>query len=105
MTVPDFSHLGWYARRVARMSPAEAAWRARDQAVQLAWARRQVRPGQLPPVLPVPAGERRFTAVIPPGTVAAVPAEARAALLDAADRLLHGQWEVLGVARTDLAAL
>ena len=104
MTMPDLSRLGWYARRVARMSPAEAAWRARDQAVQLAWARRQVRPGQLPPVLPVPAGERHFTAVLPPGTAAAVPAEARAALLDAADGLLHGQWEVLGVARTDLAA-
>ena len=26
------SRLGWYARRIARMSPAEMAWRARDQA-------------------------------------------------------------------------
>ena len=44
MTVPQLSRLGWYARRVARMSPAEVAWRARDQAVQLAWSRRQVQP-------------------------------------------------------------
>ena len=37
------SRLGWYARRAARMSPAEMAWRARDQ----------VAPGGLVP----PAGE------------------------------------------------
>ena len=97
------SRLGWYARRAARMSPAEVAWRARDQALQLAWARRQVSRQQLPSG-DAPPGERRFTAVLPPGTAAAVPPEARAALLDAADGLLRGEWEVLGVARTDLAA-
>jgi hypothetical protein len=84
------------------MSPAEVAWRARDQAVQLAWARRQVRPGDIPPRVPPPGGERRFTAVLPPGTAAQVPAEARVAVLAAADRLMGGEWEVLGVARTDL---
>jgi Heparinase II/III-like protein/Heparinase II/III N-terminus len=96
------SRLGWYARRVARMSPAELAWRARDQAVQLAWTRRQVSRGQLPAADALPRGERRFTAVLPAGTAAAVPPEARAALLAAADKLLAGEWEVLGVARTDL---
>ena len=30
------------------------------------------------------------------------PAEARAAVLDGADRLLRGEWEVLGVVRTDM---
>jgi hypothetical protein len=34
--------IGWYARRAARMSPAEVTWRARDQARQVAWSRRQV---------------------------------------------------------------
>ena len=47
-------------------------------------------------------GERRFTAVLPPGTAARVPEEARKAVLEAADRLLRGEWEVLGVVRTDL---
>ena len=28
------SRLGWYARRVARMSPAEVTWRVRDQSAQ-----------------------------------------------------------------------
>ena len=102
MTVPQLSRLGWYARRAARMSPAEVAWRARDQAVQLAWSRHQVRPEQLPPALPPRPGQRSFTAVLPGGTAGRVPAAARAALLAAADRLMRGEWEVLGVARTDL---
>ena len=104
MTAPRLSRLGWYARRAARMSPAEVAWRARDQAMQVAWSRRQVRPGQLPPVLPPPAGERSFTAVLSPGSAAQVPGPARAAVLAAADQLIRGEWEVLGVHRTDLAA-
>jgi hypothetical protein len=83
------------------MSPAELAWRARDQAVQVAWTRRQVRRDQAladPPF----TGVRRFSAVLPVGSAAQVPEQARAALLDAADRLLKGEWEVLGVTRTDL---
>ena len=63
------SKLGWYARRLGRMSPAEVAWRVREQALRRAWARRQVRPGQvgsLPPLPAAPAAERRFTAVLPP---------------------------------------
>ena len=104
MTVPQLSRLGWYARRAARMSPAEVAWRARDQAVQLAWSRHQVRPEQLPPTLPPRPGQRRFTAVLPGGTAGRVPAAARTALLASADRLMRGEWEVLGVARADLVA-
>ena len=50
----------------------------------------------------LPAGELAFTAVLPPDTAARVPEEAREAVLEAADRLLRGEWEVLGVVRTDL---
>jgi Heparinase II/III-like protein/Heparinase II/III N-terminus len=96
------SRLGWYARRAARMSPAEAAGRARDQAVQLAWARRQVRRGDPAPAPRAARSPRRFTATLPPGTAGRVPAAARAAILAAADRLMRGEWEVLGVLRTDL---
>ena len=53
-------------------------------------------------IVPPPAGERGFTVVLPPDTAARVPGEARAAVLDSADRLLRGEWEVLGVVRTDL---
>jgi hypothetical protein len=86
------------------MSPAEVAWRARDQALHASWSRRQVSRGEIaaPAAGPPPAGERRFTGVLAPGTAAQVPAEAKAAILDAAARLLRGEWEVLGAVRTDM---
>ncbi len=104
MIVPHLSRLGWYARRAARMSPAEVGWRAHDQVRQLTWSRRQIRRDQLPAVLSPSIGERTFTAVLPGGSAARVPDEARAAVLAAADRLMRGEWEVLGVTRTDLVA-
>jgi Heparinase II/III-like protein/Heparinase II/III N-terminus len=96
------SRLGWYARRAARMSPAEVAWRARDQAVKLAWSRRQVARGQPVTSTSLSAGPCRFTATLPPDTAARVPEEARTAIREAADGLLLGEWEVLGALRTDL---
>ena len=97
------ARIGWYARRVARMSPAEVAWRARDQATHAAWSRRQVTRDQMTTLPPLPAGERRFTTTLPAEAAARVPVEARVAILEAADQLLDGRWEVLGLARTDLA--
>ena len=94
------SRLGWYARRVARMSPVEVGWRTRDQILKLAWSLRQVRPGSSASG-PLP-GERRFAAVLPAGAADLVPDEARAAVLAAAGRLMRGEWEVLGVTRGDL---
>jgi Heparinase II/III-like protein/Heparinase II/III N-terminus len=103
VSTPRTGSISWYARRVARMSPAEVAWRSRDQALRMAWSRRQVRRDQIPAAAAsLPAGERRFTAVLPPRTAARVPAEAMAAVLSSADQLLRGEWEVLGVPRTDL---
>jgi heparinase II/III-like protein len=90
------------------MSPAEVTWRARDQALRIAWSRRQVSRDQLaaaarrPPAVPRAPDERRFTCDLPPDTAARVPADARAAVVEAADRLLRGEWEVLGIPRTDL---
>ena len=69
MSVPAISRLGWYARRLGRMSPAEIAWRVRQQAIRRAWRNRQVRPGQLaalPPLTEVlPTTERQFTSPLP----------------------------------------
>ena len=47
MNAPQESRLGWYARRLARMSPPEVGWRVRDKALQAAWARRQVHREQM----------------------------------------------------------
>lgn len=102
MNGPGGLRLGWYARRATRMSPAEAAWRARDQMLRAIWSRRQVRRDQLPAAISVPAGERRFTAVLPPHSASQVPEAARDAAVAAATRLLQGEWEMLGVLRTDL---
>jgi hypothetical protein len=86
------------------MSPAEVAWRARDQALHVAWSRRQVSRDQIAGAAagPPPAGERRFPSVLPPGTAARVPEEAKAAIVSAAARLMRGEWEVLGAVRTDM---
>jgi hypothetical protein len=91
------------------MSPAEVAWRARDQALRTTWSRRQVKPGQISSATPPSAagrrfttGDRPFTAVLPPDTAPRVPESAKIAVLTAADQLLLGEWEVQGVVRTDL---
>jgi len=84
------------------MSPAEIIWRARDHVLQASWSRRQVTREQVSTETSLPPGERRFTAVLPPHAAELVPQEAKAAVLAAADRLLRGEWEVLGVVRTDL---
>jgi len=83
------------------MSPAELAWRARDQALRLSWARRQVGQGQLAEIS-LPPGRREFTGGLDPAAAGQVPAAAREKLVAAAGLLLHGQWEVLGVDRADL---
>jgi hypothetical protein len=96
------SRLGWYSRRFARMSPAEVMWRARDKALQAAWAFRQVSAEQLSADSSAGPGGRRFTAVLPPHAAGEVPDDAKKAVLAAADQLLRGEWSVLGVRRTDL---
>jgi hypothetical protein len=106
VSVPALSRIGWYARRLGRMSAAEIGWRVREQALRRAWANRQVRPGQLPALPPLtavrPAEERRFPSPLPAEAASRVPEGVRTALVTAADRLLKGEWDVLGTVRTDL---
>ena len=96
------SRLLWYARRAARMTPAEVTWRARDQVVRAAWSRKQVTRGERVDDAPVLSPHLRFPVVLPADAAARVPEEAAKALLAAADELLKGEWEVLGVTRTDM---
>jgi Heparinase II/III-like protein/Heparinase II/III N-terminus len=100
--VTGTSRLTWYARRLGRMSPGEIAWRAREQAVRRAWSRRQVRPDQVSSLPPLPSRARQFTSLLPPDTASRIPEQARDAIIADADRLLKGEWEVLGVVRTDM---
>ena len=102
MSSLETSRLGWYARRASRMSPAELLWRGRDMAVQAMWVRHRVSLDQLAASIAGQAGDRCFSAVLPPDTAARVPEAARRAVLAAADELMAGRWEVLGVVRTDM---
>jgi Heparinase II/III-like protein/Heparinase II/III N-terminus len=102
MTTLQQSRLAWYARRLGRMSAGELAWRCRDKIVQAAWSTRQVRTERPEADESARPGQRQFTARLPAGTASLVPEAARSAVLAAARRLLAGEWEVLGVARTDM---
>ena len=97
--------LAWYWRRATKMSPAELVWRGRDQAVRLAWRSRQVRPGEratCATAAPGPLAARTFPTVLPTATALTVPERAERALVDAADSLLRGHWELLGTRRHDV---
>jgi len=96
------SRLGWYARRATAMSPAEVGWRVRDQVLRIAWSPRQVTREHLNADMPPPAGRRSFPVVLPPDTAARIPGGARAAVVDSAERLWRGKWDVLSLGRTDL---
>lgn len=85
---------GWYLRRLARMGPQEVAGRVSDTVRRRRW--RSARPD-----CPSVTGAR-FTAVLPAGTIDAVPADAAKRLIAEADRLMAGHAEYFGVARDDL---
>ena len=96
--------LVWYLRRLSQMSAPEIGGRAIDHVRQLAWTRQRVAPGQHvdPPssVLSI----RPAPAVLPDEARGLVHEAAGKRLVGAADRLLAGDWSVLGTRRADIAA-
>ena len=96
--------LGWYARRLRRMSAAELPWRLRDHTRRATWSSRQIPVGQLMSGKLHVVPERRFTAVLAPGAADLVPEAARKLIVATADAIMDGQLEVLGASRTDLRA-
>jgi Heparinase II/III-like protein/Heparinase II/III N-terminus len=99
MTVAE---LRWYAHRLVAMSPAEVGWRAADQARRVAWRSRRVPLGR-------PAARPRDTVANPQfrnllagAVLLPVDDPARLALIRAADDVLAGRWDVLGVVRDDM---
>ncbi|MFF7520257.1 heparinase II/III family protein [Streptomyces pseudovenezuelae] len=87
--------VGWYLRRLSRMGPQEIAGRVGDTVRRRRWR-------SAPPDCPSVTGAR-FTAVLPAGTIAAVPADAAKRLVAEADQLMDGHAEFFGVVRDDLA--
>ena len=94
-------NLIWYARRLASMSPAEMAGRARDELTRRAWRGRQVGDADADRTS-TPVDSRTFAARLPPDGDN-VPEEARVRLKEAAEGLLGGHWPVLGQLRSDMA--
>ncbi|MGX1563159.1 alginate lyase family protein [Streptomyces sp. NPDC055506] len=86
---------GWYLRRLSRMGPREVGGRVGDAVRRRRWR-------SAPPDCPSVTGAR-FTAVLPPGTLDAVPPDAAKRLVAEADRLMAGHAEYFGVVRDDLA--
>ncbi|MFI0716873.1 alginate lyase family protein [Streptomyces inhibens] len=86
---------GWYLRRLSRMGPREVGGRVGDAVRRRRW--RSARPD-----CPSVTGAR-FTAVLPAGTIAAVPPDAAKRLIAEADRLMAGHAQYFGVDRDDLA--
>lgn len=85
---------GWYLRRLSRMGPREVGGRVGDAVRRRRWR-------STPPDCPSVTGAR-FTAVLPAGTIAAVPPDAAKRLVAEADRLMAGHAEFFGVVRDDL---
>jgi hypothetical protein len=93
--------LGWYLRRMRRMSAGEVLRRAVDHGRRRLWARRQVRPGTKPAFPATASAERAFGPALPPAARAAVDDDVAAGVVAAADRVLTGEWSVFGVIRSD----
>ena len=94
-------NLRWYARRLASMSPAEMAGRARDELTRRRWRSRQVTDAGADPT-GVPAACPAFAALLP-AAGDDVPEDARVRLKEAAEGLLGGRWPVFARERDDMA--
>ena len=92
----------WYAQRLRRMSADEVVARAGDRVRQVRWAQRQVHPGEAFPPVPGLLSPRVLTSPPAPATRAQVPPAAARRVVAAADRLLAGDWAVLGTPRPDV---
>jgi Heparinase II/III-like protein/Heparinase II/III N-terminus len=90
------SRLGWYGRRLAAMSPSEVGWRLHDQVLQEAWCRRHY------PAAVTPATAGRRPPAPAPADLSTISVQSRRAVLAAADQLLAGRAEILGVERLDM---
>lgn len=90
----------WYIARLRAMGPAEVRDRVQHQIVKQRWKSKQVRVGAADPLV-LPANVPAFSSVLPAGLADDVPPAARKALVDAADRLMEGHWELFGIERTD----
>ncbi|NYD43076.1 alginate lyase family protein [Nocardioides panaciterrulae] len=96
--------LRWYARRLRRMSATEMASRTRDLVLRRVWTSRRVRVGHDAGTVPGLRADRPGPVPVPLESGTTLPVQARLEVIDAANRLLAGDWSVLGVARLDIVS-
>jgi hypothetical protein len=82
---------------------SEVAYRTLDTGRRWAWARRQVLPGDATALPRGTRQERTFSSPLPASARASVNADAASALVAAAEKVLAGEWTVLGTPRADSA--
>jgi hypothetical protein len=102
----------WRLRRLSKMSPSEVRWRISDQMRRKRWASRQILPQFAPDSWSrhlsagqaAPWDSARDWTFRPFASeeLQAVPDEARQRVIAAADGILAGQWQLLGVVRRDM---
>jgi Heparinase II/III-like protein/Heparinase II/III N-terminus len=95
------SELGWYARRLQRMSPREVVGRAGDRFHQHGWSHGAFSNPRWYPGPLREDGARKLVASVDLDTLA--PA-GRRRILATADEIMAGRFELLGVVRDDLDA-
>ncbi len=93
--------LAWYARRLSRMTPVEIVGRIRDQAVRWRLRRRRLRSAAadrlvLPPEIPP------FATPLPSLEIENISGGARDRVIEAADAVLAGRWQVFDREREDM---
>jgi hypothetical protein len=96
------SRLTWYAARLRTMTATEIAGRTGDAVRQARWHHQRVLPEQWSPLPPTLRERRPGPVPLPAGTLELVDPAAASAVVAAADRILAGRWEILGVERRDL---
>ncbi|HET8663510.1 MAG TPA: alginate lyase family protein [Nocardioides sp.] len=96
------SGVGWYVRRLRRMSAGEMAHRAAAYARQQKWAARRVRQGSDAPPAAGVRGQPRGPVGLHQVTRHPVPTRVRVTVQASGDRVLDGTWPLLGVTRPDL---
>lgn len=89
--------VGWHARRLRAMSADEVGWRAVERARRAVWARRRF-------AVPGPATAGRPAPAPVAADLGALPPAARRRLVAAAEGIVGGRIELLGVERHDMQA-
>jgi Heparinase II/III-like protein/Heparinase II/III N-terminus len=107
------AELEWRFQRLSKMTASEVRWRISDHVRRRRWASRQIMPDVTSQSLAFRSGSHRQTPWDPgreaqfrpfpsEEVLRAVPEETRQGVIAAAEEILAGRWQLLGVLRRDM---